>query len=233
MSEAAVIELADRLWRAETERQPIQPMSDTDSVVSIADAYAIQAHNIERRVAAGHVVRGRKIGLTSQPMQELLGVDEPDFGVLVEDMFVDEGDEIPLARGQGPGPGRPEGVPHQPRRLPRRGPSDGGIRDRRLPPAVPDRKVVPHIQTRPRPIYHHQRDSIEAHLTIVFAALAVSRWIEDRTGWSIKKFVRTARRYRTIEIQAGTHTITAATPYPTTSVTPRSHHPSQPTCALT
>ena len=38
-----------------------------------------------------------------------------------------------------------------------------------------------------RPIYHHQRDSIEAHLTIVFAALAVSRWIEDRTGWLICK----------------------------------------------
>jgi hypothetical protein len=65
-----------------------------------------------------------------------------------------------------------------------------------------------------RPIYHHQRDSIDAHLTIVFAALAVSRWIEDRTGWSIKKFVRTARRYRTIEIQIGGHTITAADPLP-------------------
>jgi hypothetical protein len=48
-----------------------------------------------------------------------------------------------------------------------------------------------------------KRDSIEAHLTIVFAALAVSRWIEGRTGWSIKKFVRAARRYRTIQIQAG------------------------------
>jgi Transposase DDE domain len=65
-----------------------------------------------------------------------------------------------------------------------------------------------------RPIYHHQRDSIEAHLTIVFAALAVSRWIEDRTGWSIRKFVRTARRYRTIKIQAGDHIITAADPLP-------------------
>jgi hypothetical protein len=47
-----------------------------------------------------------------------------------------------------------------------------------------------------RPIYHRKRDSIDAHLTIVFAALAVSRWIEHQTGWSIKKFVRTARRYR-------------------------------------
>jgi DDE family transposase len=65
-----------------------------------------------------------------------------------------------------------------------------------------------------RPIYHRTRDSIEAHLTIVFAALAVSRWIENQTGWSIRKFVRTARRYRTIEIQAGPHTITAADPLP-------------------
>jgi CheY-like chemotaxis protein len=65
-----------------------------------------------------------------------------------------------------------------------------------------------------RPIYHHQRDSIEAHLTIVFAALAVSRWIERQTGWSIRKFVKTARRYRTVEIQAGDHVITAADPIP-------------------
>jgi len=65
-----------------------------------------------------------------------------------------------------------------------------------------------------RPIYHRTKDSIEAHLTIVFAALAVSRWIEDRTGWSIKKFVRTARRYRTIQIQAGEQIITAEDPLP-------------------
>jgi hypothetical protein len=65
-----------------------------------------------------------------------------------------------------------------------------------------------------RPIYHRTRDSIDAHLTIVFAALAVARWLEHRTGWSIRRFVRTARRYRTIEIQAGAHTITAADPLP-------------------
>jgi hypothetical protein len=65
-----------------------------------------------------------------------------------------------------------------------------------------------------RPIYHHKRDSIDAHLTIVFAALAVSHWIEHQTGWSIKKFVRTARRYRTVTIQAGRQTLTAAEPLP-------------------
>jgi hypothetical protein len=76
-----------------------------------------------------------------------------------------------------------------------------------------------------RPIYHRKRDSIEAHLTIVFAALAVSRWIEDRTGWSIRKFVRTAGRYRTIEIQAGPHVITAAHPCPTSCARPSKRSP--------
>jgi hypothetical protein len=65
-----------------------------------------------------------------------------------------------------------------------------------------------------RPVYHHLRESIEAHLTIVFAALAVGRWIEHQTGWSIRKFVKTARRYRTIQIQVGQHVITAADPLP-------------------
>ena len=65
-----------------------------------------------------------------------------------------------------------------------------------------------------RPIYHHKRESIEAHLTIVFAALAVGRIIEDRTGWSIRRFVRTTRRYRTVQIRAGQHLLTAEDPLP-------------------
>jgi hypothetical protein len=65
-----------------------------------------------------------------------------------------------------------------------------------------------------RPIYARTRDSIEAHLTTVLAALAVSRWIETTTGWSIRKFVRTARRYRVVQIQAGAHIVTAEDPLP-------------------
>jgi len=65
-----------------------------------------------------------------------------------------------------------------------------------------------------RPIYHHKRESIEAHLSIVFAALAVGRLIEDRTGWTIKKFVRATRRYRTVHIRAGQQILTAADPVP-------------------
>ena len=68
---------------------------------------------------------------------------------------------------------------------------------------------------RARPIYHHKRESIDAHLAIVFAALAVTHYIEAKTGWSIKKFVRTARRYRTIDIRAGQHALTAEDPVPT------------------
>ena len=65
-----------------------------------------------------------------------------------------------------------------------------------------------------RPIYHRTRDSIEADLTVVFAAMAISHWIEHQTGWSIEKFVRTARRYRTVQIKAGNQTLTAADPLP-------------------
>jgi 2-keto-4-pentenoate hydratase len=93
---ATVVELADALWRAEVERRPIDPISDARRDLTVQDAYAIQSHNIERRVAAGGVVRGRKVGLTSRPMQQLLGVDEPDFGVLLADMFTEDGDEIAL-----------------------------------------------------------------------------------------------------------------------------------------
>jgi hypothetical protein len=65
-----------------------------------------------------------------------------------------------------------------------------------------------------RPVYHRTRESIEAHLAVVFAALAITRLIEDRTGWSIKKFVRTTRRYRSIQIRSGQHVLTADDPLP-------------------
>ena len=65
-----------------------------------------------------------------------------------------------------------------------------------------------------RPIYHRTRDSIEAHLTIVFAALAVTHELETRTSWSIKRFVQNARRYRTIAIRAGDHVLAAEEPLP-------------------
>ena len=92
-----VAEMADALWRAERERAPIAPLTDADPGLGIADGYAIQAHNVARRVAAGATVRGRKLGLTSRRTQQMLGVDEPTFGVLTDDMLVDDGAELSLA----------------------------------------------------------------------------------------------------------------------------------------
>jgi hypothetical protein len=73
-----------------------------------------------------------------------------------------------------------------------------------------------------RPIYHHKRESIDAHLTTVFAALVVTHWIEHQTGWSINKFVRTARRYRTVKIKAGSQILAGADPTSSAKPPPRS-----------
>jgi 2-keto-4-pentenoate hydratase len=94
--DGSVGQLADRLWQAEVDRKPIEPITDSHPSLTVADAYAIQTVNVERRVAAGRVIRGRKVGLTSRPMQQLLGVDEPDFGVLLDDMFVEDGADVEL-----------------------------------------------------------------------------------------------------------------------------------------
>ena len=91
-----VVELADRLWQAAVDRRPIEPLTRVRPDLTVHDAYAIQAHNVRRRVAAGAVVRGRRLGRTSGARQAVLGVDEPDFGVLLDDMFLDEGDDIPV-----------------------------------------------------------------------------------------------------------------------------------------
>ncbi|MGH9001307.1 MAG: 2-keto-4-pentenoate hydratase [Acidimicrobiia bacterium] len=87
---------ADALWTAERERTPIPPLTDEHPDLTVEDAYAIQRINIDRRVADGRTVRGGKVGLTSRPMQQLLGVNEPDFGVLLDDMFIEDGDEVAL-----------------------------------------------------------------------------------------------------------------------------------------
>ncbi|SDT52413.1 2-keto-4-pentenoate hydratase [Actinoplanes derwentensis] len=76
-------ELAGRLWAAERERVPIGPLVRDYPGLSVADAYAIQLHNIRRRSAG---VVGHKVGLSSKAMQEMMGVGEPDYGHLLADM---------------------------------------------------------------------------------------------------------------------------------------------------
>jgi len=97
-SEQVLSELADELWQAEQTCVPVEPLTKRHPDLEIEDAYAIQSLNIDRHVALGAQVCGRKVGLTSLPMQELLGVKEPDYGVLLDHMFVEEGDEVALDR---------------------------------------------------------------------------------------------------------------------------------------
>jgi 2-keto-4-pentenoate hydratase len=89
--------LAARLADAEASRAPIEPLTAEAPDLSVAQAYAIQRANVARRLAAGARVRGHKIGLTAPSMQELFGIDEPDYGHLLDEMFVLEGSEIPIS----------------------------------------------------------------------------------------------------------------------------------------
>ena len=62
---------------------------------------------------------------------------------------------------------------------------------------------------RARPVFHHQREAIEAHLSVVFAALAITRYLTATTGKSIKKIVNTLRPLRSVVIGIGEHELTA------------------------
>lgn len=93
-----ITELADDLFKADQTAVPCAPLTERYPDLDINDAYAIQKHNIDRKIGAGARVVGRKIGLTSKPMQKLLGVNEPDYGVLLDDMFVEDGDVVDLDR---------------------------------------------------------------------------------------------------------------------------------------
>lgn len=87
--EPSLEELAERLYRAETERVPIQPLTLVRPSLSLAEAYRIQQINIDRRVSSGERIIGHKIGLTAKTMQEKFGVTEPDYGHLLDSMWLD------------------------------------------------------------------------------------------------------------------------------------------------
>ncbi|WP_246633100.1 2-keto-4-pentenoate hydratase [Pseudonocardia nigra] len=88
---------ADLLAAAERDRAPIDPLADLFPGIDVVDAYEIQLAGIRRRVAAGAVVRGHKVGLSSPVMQQMMGVDEPDYGHLLDDMALDEHIPVPVA----------------------------------------------------------------------------------------------------------------------------------------
>lgn len=86
MSTALRQALADELQQAHRTRQPVAPLTARHPGLTLDDAYAIQLLQVAALTAAGGRVVGHKVGLTSQAMQELLGVHEPDYGHLLDDM---------------------------------------------------------------------------------------------------------------------------------------------------
>ena len=93
-----VKELAHALHRAEHTLEPIAPLTEQHPDMDIADAYAVQLEGIrERTEAHGGSIVGWKVGLTSRAMQQMLGVDQPDFGHLLDNMRIDEGTDIDCA----------------------------------------------------------------------------------------------------------------------------------------
>ena len=95
---ATVTEAADRIALAARNRQPIAPVRTLIGESNIDLAYAVQQELISRRIEAGAVVVGRKIGLTSPAVQRQLGVDQPDFGVLFADMDMSSEPIVPSHR---------------------------------------------------------------------------------------------------------------------------------------
>ncbi len=89
---------ADALATAERDRAPIPPLRETYPGLDVVDAYEIQLANIRDRLDAGATVRGHKVGLSSRAMQEMMGVDEPDYGHLLSDMEVAEGPPVSAGR---------------------------------------------------------------------------------------------------------------------------------------
>ncbi len=90
-------ELAADLAQAERSREPIAPLTSGYPDIDVVDAYEIQLINIRQRVAEGARVLGHKVGLSSKAMQRMMGVDEPDYGHLLDEMQVFE--DVPVKAG--------------------------------------------------------------------------------------------------------------------------------------
>jgi 2-oxo-hept-3-ene-1,7-dioate hydratase len=98
ISEADRRKAARILLDAERDVKPAPQLLDTFPGLEIADSYAIQALTVAEKLTAGAKLRGHKIGLTSKAMQATVGIDEPDYGHLLDTMFFADGGTIPASR---------------------------------------------------------------------------------------------------------------------------------------
>jgi 2-oxo-3-hexenedioate decarboxylase/2-keto-4-pentenoate hydratase len=98
LTHSMVHDAADLLYAAQTWRRPISPLTERFPSLDVAGAYAIQRVNLDRRLRDGHTLVAHKVGLTSEPMQTLLGVDAPDFGYILDDMVLPNGAAVAASR---------------------------------------------------------------------------------------------------------------------------------------
>jgi len=98
MDNATIARVARDLHQAEKNRQFIRFLSAQFPDLSIPDAYAIQRAWIDIKLGEGRKIIGHKIGLTSRAMQSMANINEPDYGVLLDDMLYHSGDDIPASR---------------------------------------------------------------------------------------------------------------------------------------
>ncbi|MES2257992.1 MAG: 2-oxopent-4-enoate hydratase [Pseudomonadota bacterium] len=96
MDHATIERLGDELYAALRERRVLAPLRAREPGITLADAYAIQQRMVGRRLASGETVVGKKIGVTSKPIQDFLDVYEPDFGQLTSGMLRRQADGIDL-----------------------------------------------------------------------------------------------------------------------------------------
>ena len=98
MDQITISRLAKDLHEAESSRKVIRFLSAQHPEITIPDSYAIQRAWIDIKLAEGRKIIGHKIGLTSRAMQSMANIDEPDYGVLLDDMLYHSGAEIPVNR---------------------------------------------------------------------------------------------------------------------------------------
>ncbi|MCZ4313120.1 2-oxo-hepta-3-ene-1,7-dioic acid hydratase [Comamonadaceae bacterium G21597-S1] len=97
-SEQRIAQLAAELQQAEQTRTQVEHFSKRFPEMTVADGYAVSRAWVRLKLDAGRVARGHKIGLTSRAMQLASQITEPDYGTLLDDMFFQEGGDIPMTR---------------------------------------------------------------------------------------------------------------------------------------
>ena len=97
-SSKAIQQAAEALAQARASRHPIPPVSASHGISGLDAAYAVAEINTRVRLESGRRIVGLKVGLTSRAVQQQLGVDQPDFGILFDDMEFLNGQEVPMAR---------------------------------------------------------------------------------------------------------------------------------------